>query len=329
MEIIELREGVNRQILVPEKGDKDMRSRVGKFADWVEDWRQPDLAAYRDYLLGRGMKPTAVSANLSSVRSRYAELVRDRALFYSLVPDDMSMADRKAIVDEIIERLKNAMHPANAKVRVIKVQDVADDDRLRLTVGQANQLMRLPNLKTLDGLRDAAMIVLFLAVGIREAEMANLHVDDLRQSLGGELALRVRDGKGAKQRLIPYGDLDGALVIVEKWLAAAKIRSGYVFRGFTPHYNELKAGDTPLTTRQIQRIVGKYPITVNGRVVRCTPHALRRTYARLLYLAGMAIKAIQANMGHEKEETTWRYIGPVETNLRRAKAVYDLSFFVV
>ena len=44
-----------------------------------------------------------------------------------------------------------------------------------------------------------------------------LDVGDLRQRLGGELALHVREGKGARERLVPYGDLDWCLAVVDAW----------------------------------------------------------------------------------------------------------------
>jgi site-specific recombinase XerD len=61
---------------------------------------------------------------------------------------------------------------------------------------------------SLTGLRNTPLIVLTLGTGIREAEQSSLDIDDLRQELGGELALHVRKGKGTKARLIPYGDLN-------------------------------------------------------------------------------------------------------------------------
>jgi site-specific recombinase XerD len=71
-----------------------------------------------------------------------------------------------------------------------------------------------------------------LCTGIREAELCALTVEDLRQRLGGSLALHVCQGKGAKERLVPYGALEWVLAIVEAWLRIASVTDGPVFRGF-------------------------------------------------------------------------------------------------
>ena len=121
--------------------------------------------------------------------------------------------------------------------------------------------------------------------------MCALDVDDLRQELGGELALHIREGKGAKERLVPYSELDWCLVIVDKWLAAAGIDDGPVFRGLYKGGKSLRPGH--LSVRAVEFILQEYPITKNGDVVHVKPHDCRRTYARRLYEAGTDLVAIQ------------------------------------
>ena len=105
-------------------------------------------------------------------------------------------------------------------------------------------------------------------------EASALDVADLRQELGGSLAIHVRHGKGDKSRLIPYGDLDWVLAIVDKWLQSAGIESGPVFRGL---YKGGGLRPERLSVRAIEYIVGAYPVAVNGDLVSVKPHDLRRT----------------------------------------------------
>lgn len=217
---------------------KDTVSRLRRFGAWLHatggDWLAPDLNAYRDHLLatptrrtGAPLQPASVAAHLATIRGAYAALLADNAArrqLYALLDPDLSLADQKAAVDEALTRLHNATGPRAGAVPVTQRQDVEDSAGRRLTVRQANALLQSPGLDTLKGLRDTAMIALLLCTGIREAELCALDVPDLRQQLGGALALRVRHGKGDKQRLIPYGDLDWALVLVAKWLVLAGIR---------------------------------------------------------------------------------------------------------
>lgn len=312
-----------KMILVPLDGTKDERSRLRKFAEWVENWLRPDLRAYRDYLYEKGLNSASVLAHLSTIRSRYRTLMLDREFLFSLTDEDLDFITRKALVDELIARLENAMNPKVARVRVVKNQDNA---RLRLSQQEANRLMRQPGLDTLAGIRDTAIIALAISTGLREAEICNLRVEDLRQIYENELALFVRDGKGAKTRFVPYGELDEVLLLVDRWLEVAGITSGYVFRGFTPRGEVVMDGK--LSTRTIERIFYAYPITIKGELRRVLPHDARATYARRMAEAGMDVKALSQNMGHDSTETTWRYIGNLEANKRRAIAVYDFSFAI-
>lgn len=316
------------ELLVPEDSDKDTRSRMGRFWEWLteagERWYVPDLAAYRDWLLDAGLAPVSVRAYLATVRGRYQQLLHDNALrqrLYDATPADAGAADRKSFVDEVLKRLENALRPEAAPVRVVKIQDLPDGDHIRLTKAQADALMRAPGVDSLDGLRDTALIALMLCTGIREQEAVSLEVRDLRQRLGDELALHVRDGKGAKARLVPYGELSWVLAIVDRWLEAAGISDGRIFWSFW------KGGTLrgPLTRRTVQRIVGGYSVAIEGELVTVRPHDLRRTYARRLYEGGVDLVAIQQNLGHASLQTTLGYIGELDGAARRAPAVYSFD----
>jgi site-specific recombinase XerD len=309
--------------------DKDGRSRIGKFDAWLQtnglSWHNPDMRAYRDSLL-QTLAPATVAAHLSSIRGRYHALIDDnrvRDSLYTLAPADAAPSDKKAVVDEILQRLANAVKPSAAPVKQITKQDRADSEHLRLTRQQASTLMAAPGVTTLTGLRDTALIAAILCTGVRETEACALDVADLRQRLGGELALHVRKGKGAKERLVPYGELAFCLPIVDAWLQAAGIESGPVFRGFYKGSKRIRA--TRLTARAVQTIVGSYPMVIDGHSRKVQPHDLRRTYARRLYEAGVDMEAIRQNLGHSDRKTTQGYIGTLGAELRKPPAVYDFD----
>lgn len=324
---------------------KDERSRVSAFVAWLDergdDWHAPDMAAYRDYLLrSRELSPASVQAHLSTIRGRYAALLLDnsvRDLLYAATPTASTAADRKAFVDEALTRMQNAVHPSTAPVAVVEVQDDADSDHLRLTPEQVQQLLSAPGMDTRRGIRDSAVIALLACTGIREAELCDVRVRDLRESLNGELALRVREGKGKKQRVIPYGALDWCLLYVEKWLSVAGISTpdSFVFRGL---YKNGKPRSGKMTARSLIRMLagytipsdrpnagqhtGGYPLLLDGTLRYVRPHDLRRSYARNAYLAGLPIEEIRQNLGHNDVTTTQRYIGKLDADRRRAPAMY-------
>src|SRR5206468_2511290 len=107
---------------------------------------------------------------LSTIRARYAAILRDRDALYSLTPLDADPVTRKAFVDELVERIRNATVPEAAPVKQITHQDKPDSAYFRLTIEQANRLMRLPGIDTTRGLRDTALIALMLCTGLREGE---------------------------------------------------------------------------------------------------------------------------------------------------------------
>ena len=111
--------------------------------------------------------------------------------------------------------------------------------------------MRAPGVTPLCALRDTTLIALMLCTGIREAKACTLEAVDLRQRLGGELALHIRKGNGSQERLIPYGDLAWVLVVLDKWLEAAGISEGRVFRSHwrgAMYFQEIRRGHS-LKTR--------------------------------------------------------------------------------
>ncbi len=306
--------------LLPADATANTRTRVGAYLDWLRmarlTWLEPDLASYRDYLFAKGYVPSSVAAHLSTVRGRYRKVLRSNDLrdaLYNQQPEGLTPADRKALVDELIERVNNAIHPDTAPVQIVTFQDY--EPHLRLNPAQVKQLVTSPNMRTLPGLRDAALIHLMLATGLREEETALLDVADLYRTYEGENALEVRRGKGAKQRMVLYGDLEQwCLDVVDSWLVQAGIEAGAVFRGF---WKNGVVRPTRLNKRSIQFILAQHQITHRGKPYTVTAHDLRYTYARHMRESGMSVEAIQKNMGHAKAETTMRYIGNLSAALRR------------
>jgi integrase len=303
---------------MPMKPSKDEMSRLGRFANWINDkgysWVSPDLSAYRDHLL-ETLSPRSVKAHLSTVRKALQRVARDRDFLYhvaaTVAPEGTAKLDLKPMVDEFTTRIDIATHPDEVRVKTLTVQDASDAEHVRLTAKQANELIHLPDRSTLAGLRDAALIGLALATGLRADELVSLKIDDLYHRLGGKDALLVREGKGFKQRLVPYGAHISVLQLVHKWMNTAGIASGYIFRGVTKGVTG-KVLDEPITVRTFERRLLLYP--VDGLLIN--PHDLRRTYAKQQYLNGMDIVAIKDNLGHASIETTLDYIGEMNAEKR-------------
>jgi len=185
-----------------------------------------------------------------------------------------------------------------------------------LTVDEAFRVVDAPAAdRTRDErlrVRDAAILELLYAGGLRVAELAGLSIADIEHD-----AHRVRvTGKGGKERIVPYGQP-----------AADALRAYLVIRGRLrpkkgplPDALWLSFRGTPLTTRAVQQIVRRYG-TQSGRG-DLHPHALRHTCATHLLDAGADLRSIQEMLGHSSLSTTQRY---THLTVDRLMAVYDAA----
>jgi len=307
------------------------------FANWMTEtgrpWHKPDLAAYRDHLL-TDHKASSTGAHLSTVRKRYRDLLKEdrtQAALYAMAGAECQRqghednpANRGALAAVLEKTLLNAVDSERSKVEQVTTQDKIDEEHgVRLSKEEASALIASPGLDTLIGLRDTAMLAFMLCTGLREFEVCALEVRDLRATIEGELCCHVRLGKGKKKRAVFYGQGVWCLAIVDKWLEAAHIEAGPVFRGFYKGGQRLRSGR--LTTRSIQKIIGGYKVMIGGRLTNVQPHDLRRTYARRCYDEGMDIVAIQQNLGHADLQTTLKYIGVLDATKRRPPALYSFD----
>jgi len=324
--------------IVPAGATKSRKSRLGQFAKWLQDsgrtWATPDLQAYRDHLLGR-LKPSSAKGHLSTIRARYREIVENNAtrdLLYDMAAASIAERGtqdtetaRKAFVDEVITRMTNGTNPKHSRVEAETTQDKVDSSHgVRLTRDQASALLATPGTVPIMKLRDTAILAMFLCTGIREGELVGLDVEDLRQTIDGAPCLHVRHGKGNKTRAVIYGGNSWVLVIIDKWLEAAGIVEGPVFRGFYRDARTLRPGR--LSTRAVQKIVSRYPVMIDTVKTAIHPHDLRRTYARIWYDMGGDLVGLQQNLGHADLKTTLNYVGVLDVSKRAAPSMYSFDW---
>lgn len=292
---------------------RDTKSRLSIYCDYLDSralhWSTPDIAAYRDYLFDeRGLSAKSVASYVATVRGRYKRLLLNRDLFFAMLPDDMALTEKIIIAGEWIQRVENAIDARVASVSVTTIQDRADKSTHRLTLEQIQQLLEQCDMQSILGQRDRALLALAFSTGVREFELAALDVNDLKQTVGGHLALRVKAGKGNKQRLVLYGKSTFGLDWTEYYLENAGIDRGPVFRGFfkgTPP----KPRPYGINVRTLNKIFSKYGVEIDNTPTIVTPHDARRSAARLWFESGMPVHAIQKQLGHENPNTTWLYIG--------------------
>jgi len=145
------------------------------------------------------------------------------------------------------------------------------------------------------GARDAAIVVLMVAVGLRRGEVVGLNLADLDQQ-GATLRIL---GKGDRERRVPL--VPGVAAHVEGWIAWRGCRRGPLFlpvrRG--------KVGRGRLTVSAVWRIVSQRAKAAG--LPATAPHDCRRTAATSLLEAGADLAVTQRILGHASVTTTTRY----------------------
>jgi site-specific recombinase XerD len=144
------------------------------------------------------------------------------------------------------------------------------------------------------GIRDAAIISLLYATGMRRAELVELDMADYDPAVRG-LILR---GKRNKERTA-YVD-DGAAAALDDWLAARGDMPGPLFRGVG---NRNQGGR--LTTQAIYKMLQTRAAAAG--VAELSPHDFRRTFVGELLDRGADIVTVQKMAGHANVNTTARY----------------------
>jgi site-specific recombinase XerD len=177
-----------------------------------------------------------------------------------------------------------------------------------LTRAQAEKLLSLPDIETLKGKRDRALLALFVSAGLRREELATLLRDQMQQR-DGRWCLVDLVGKGGRLRTVAIPDWTQQAVAL--WLEAMPIKEGPVLGKVNKGGRFVGAG---MSAPSIYAVVVEYAERLG---VDFRPHDLRRTYGKLAHKGGAKIEQIQLSYGHASLTTTERYLG-IEQDLEDA-----------
>ena len=162
-------------------------------------------------------------------------------------------------------------------------------------------------------LRDLAALELLYAAALRVAELCGADLDDLDPA---RRTLRVL-GKGAKERVVPYGE--PAARALERYLALA--RPALVARGTGTPALFVGARGGRLGTRAAYDVVSRALAPALGTAT-VGPHALRHSAATHLLDGGADLRTVQALLGHASLGTTQIY---THVSVEKLTAAYRLA----
>lgn len=169
-----------------------------------------------------------------------------------------------------------------------------------LTKEQAQQLLTLPGVSTVKGLRDRAILAVLLGCGLRREECAGLTVGNIQQREGRWVIVDLV-GKRSKTRSVPMPAW--CKYAIDSYCQAAGIADGILLRSVRRGDHITDQG---MTAQAIFDVVKAYAGAIG---VDVRPHDLRRTFAKLAHKGNAPIEQIQLSLGHSSVQTTERYIG--------------------
>ena len=147
-------------------------------------------------------------------------------------------------------------------------------------------------------LRDAAIMELLYATGIRVSELIGLDLRDVDFSVH---TIRVT-GKGNKQRVVPFGV--SAATALSQWLDEGRPWVlEHAGRSSTAVFLGVRGGR--LDARQARMVVHRCAAAAG--VPDISPHALRHSAATHMLNGGADLREVQEMLGHSSLQTTQRY----------------------
>jgi site-specific recombinase XerD len=256
---------------------------VKRFTDWHKQHfphRSPDrytLFQWRADTLG-GLSPA----------SQHAQLYALRAYFRYLAKRGIVTSDPTADVD--MPKLPHKMGYVPSRRDVERILNGPDYSP--------------------SGLRDKAILELLYATGARRSELSALNTADVNLT---RRVIVIRNGKGGKSRIIPFGEQ--AMDALIDWLAVRVAVEGEpaLFTSMSSRSWGKRLGD-----RSVAEVVKRY-----SPDSRTSPHALRRACATHWYECGGGIRYIQEHLGHSSISTTQKYI---EASTAKMMEAYKKAF---
>ena len=229
----------------------------------VADLNEQNIRQFRIELARGGLKKITQNYYVIAIRNFLKYLIKND--FDVISPDKIELPKLPARQIEIIEH--------------------SDLDRL----------LKAPDMGTLRGLRDKAILETLFSTGLRLSELCSLgrYLDLSR----GEITVR---GKGEKLRVVFISDT--AKRAIKNYLDRRGDAEECLFVSLSKKEKVIGR----VTPRSVQRLISFYARKA-GIVKRLTPHTLRHMFATDLLINGADLRSVQEMLGHSNVSTTQIY----------------------
>jgi integrase/recombinase XerD len=240
-----------------------------------------DVIGFAISLRGKGLSSASVNRALAAVKGFYKYLLREKEIRVNPAAE-VSLAKKWM-------RLPGA-----------------------LSRGEMDRLLAQPGRQGDGALRDAALLELMYATGLRVSEVTNLSMGSINWQVG---YLTAR-GKGGKERVVPIGRT--AFDLLRRYVD--EIRPRLVTERSVRILFLNRFGDR-FSRQGLWKIVKKYA-RMAGLEDKVHPHTFRHSFASHLLDGGADLRAVQVMLGHVDIATTQIYTHVTPERLRAAHRKY-------
>lgn len=260
------------------RGERIRQFRADHTIRKIEQFDADMLRTFEEELVASGLAPRSVS------------------IFHRTLKTFAFCIDREFLTDEKILRVKGPRLPQDHPVGF-----TAEEERRLLIVAERYSQ------------RDRVLLEFMLRTGLRLSEVSNLTVDDIVEAPEGSF-VRVRQGKGRKDRIVPLDSPGHSLSkTLRHYLRNVRPHDTRQRGVWLSHKKIGKDGDyTTLSPNGIE-IMFKRISAYTG--IHAFPHRCRHHFATRSLAAGLNPLALQRALGHTTMAMTSRYVSASEADL--------------
>jgi site-specific recombinase XerD len=243
--------------------------------------------------------------------SLYVSMLAGLSRFYNTSPDKLSTQQLKDYLQHRIQHDKVSVGTINQAIgawRLLQI-DILKRDWEDFKIKRPKKEKKLPMvlsrnealnlINALSNLKHRTILTLTYTTGLRRSEILNLkpeHIDADRNQI------RVVDGKGHKQRMVPISN--SVLTLLREYYKKYRPEI-YLFEGWE--------SGVQYAPTSFARIVKRAALKANIKKT-VSPHILRHSFASHMLEYGLNLKKLQLIMGHSTLKTTSIYLHVTNTD---------------
>jgi integrase/recombinase XerD len=239
----------------------------------------------------------------------YARAVRRVAQRFDCCPDTLTQEQLEAHFDALVASHSWSTVKIDRNGLQFFYEHVLKRDWTWIKIVKPPQVRRLPDILTLKEierlingtreLRYQTFILVAFSMGLRLGEVLQLQIGDIDRE---RMKIHVRCGKGAKDRMVTLPQL--ALEALRRYWKTHR-HPQFIFPNGR-HGDERREATSMMDRGGVQKSLKAIAISC-GIHKHVTPHTLRHCYGALSLEAGVNLRAIQHEMGHDRPTTTALY----------------------